>query len=277
MLSIFNFLLLLLAATQTKHVLADISITSPAAGATFTSTSTVQIKWTDDGQSPGLSELTSLSILLCTGPNAAINCFYTGAATLALDSLSGTFSFPLTGAQALAASGTFFFQLYALTPGKGTSIHYSPRFSVSGMTGTLPATSGGDVTPPAPVVNFNDNINNKPDPASSIPASAAAGFSVPFSEQTGPTRYAPMQMQPGSKVTHKLSASRRYPTSSVSVFTTWTMQPIQVTTTTMPVTYSKSQYVNWAAVQPDPTGYYAASEALSRRVNAKVRRGIVDL
>lgn len=268
--SLLSFILVV--AFYASTTLADISITSPIAGSSFTSASTVTITWVDDGAAPALSQLQTLSILLCTGPNTKVNCFYHGLDNAVVSTLGGTFSFPIAPAAALAANGKFYFQLYAATPGKGSTIHYSNRFTLTGMTGTaIIPSEGTDLSPPASINEFN--TGNKP-ADNNAPYSS---FFVPFSLQTGATRYAPMQLQPGTKVTHALSATRRFPTSSVSFFTTYSMKPFQVTTTTQPITYSKSQYVNWANVADNPTGYYAASEALSRTINAKSRRGYVDL
>lgn len=252
---------------QACLVFGDISITSPAAGATFTSSSTITIEIADTAASPSFAQIAAVTVLLCTGPNADINCFYTGIKGETLAALGTSIPFPITPAKALASNGLFYFQIYSTTTTGGDTIHYSERFSLTGMTGTLQATSGGDETPPNPVVNLNLNIN---------PLTANT---VPYTLQTGLTKYAPMQQQPVSKVTLPLSASRRHPTSAVSYFTTYSQQPIQITTITPSITYSISQYVNYAAVAPNPTvaGYYAASEALSRTINAKSRRGYVDL
>ena len=73
----------------------------------------------------------------------------------------------------------------------GTVINYSSRFSLSGMTGTFPpnveagikAVSGTGGPPTKN--NINNNVN--------AGAGGAAGFSVPYTLQTGLTKYAPKQ------------------------------------------------------------------------------------
>jgi hypothetical protein len=58
-------------------VLADIKFTSPAGGETFTGGGSIQVKWTDSGDAPSLSDLSTYQLLLCAGGNeeTAIVCF----------------------------------------------------------------------------------------------------------------------------------------------------------------------------------------------------------
>lgn len=275
MMSTFSLLLqltlLLLFYTSYHPTLADISISSPAQGASFAATSGITIKFSDDGVAPKFAAITSTKVLLCTGSNADINCLAT-VATFVPGSLT-SYTVSLASYLALGSNGAYYFQLYSVAT-TGYTIHYSNRFTLSGMTGTLKASSGGDTTSPDDTVAVTDGSTA----GAAVTGSAAlASFSVTYTLQTGLTRYAPMQMQPGTKVTHKLSATRRFPTSSVSYFTTFTRQPLQKTTTTLSWSYTIAQGPNWAATAASPTGYYAASEALARNINAKSRRGYVDL
>ena len=118
----------------------------------------------------------------------------------------------------------------------GTVINYSSRFSLSGMTGTFPpkveeGIKGVTGTGGPPTQN---NVNNN---ANAGAGGAAGGFSVPYSLQTGLTKYAPMQGRPGTKITAK-QASAQYPTSSVNLAKTFLPTPVQVTTMTMSGTYA---------------------------------------
>ena len=127
----------------------------------------------------------------------------------------------------------------------GTVTNYSNRFSLSGMTGTFPATvttglsglSGTDG--PATENNFGAAGAN----AAASGGAIASGASVTYTLQTGPVRYAPMQGKPGTKITAK-SASPQYPTSSVSIAQTWLPTPVAVTTQTVIATYSTSSHAN---------------------------------
>lgn len=118
---------------------------------------------------------------------------------------------------------------------------YSDRFSYSGMTGTwgtavqaglddLDGTDG-----PATVDATTDAAGG---------ASAADGdYGVAYTMQTGPTRYAPMQPIPPTKVTAK-NTKPLYPTSSVKIATTFLPIPSIQTTITQSQTFSVSSVEN---------------------------------
>ncbi|KAI9679676.1 MAG: hypothetical protein M1829_001638 [Trizodia sp. TS-e1964] len=77
-------------------------------------------------------------------------------------------------------------------------------------------------------------------------------FAVPYTMQTGLTRYAPMQKAPGTRITAR-SAKPQYPTSSVTIATTWLPTPRQLTTVTEPQTKSVSSRENPANPAPKPS------------------------
>ncbi len=119
-------------------------------------------------------------------------------------------------------------------------INYSSRFTLTGMTGTFPPNVEAGIKavvgtggPPA-----QNNVNKDPGAG----AGGAAGFSVPYSLQTGLTKYAPMQGKPGTKITAG-KASAMYPTSSVVIANTFLPIPSQVTTVTMSGTYAPAESI----------------------------------
>lgn len=114
--------------------------------------------------------------------------------------------------------------------------NYSPRFSISGMTGTFPANvlAGlkgvkGTAGPPTE--------NNVVDPGSGSGTPEDSVYAIPFPSQSGEIMYAPMQGRPGSKITAK-AATPRYQTSSVQIATTFLAPPRQTTTFTKSLTIS---------------------------------------
>lgn len=252
-------------------VSADYTISAPAAGSTFAASSAIKISFEDDGNAPAFTELSTTKVLLCTGPNSDIYCFTTAVGTFTPTASLTSYSASVAALAALGSNGRYYFQFYSTVTAGGNSIHYSPRFTLTGMTGSYKASDGGDTTPPdgSTTVGSSDSV---------------AGYSeimsknkVTYTLQTGKTRYAPMQMQPGSKVTIAKSATRRFPVSSVSYFTDYSLQPYQVTTMTPSWSYTILQGPNYASTAASPTGYYAASEALARNINAKSRRGYFEL
>jgi len=88
-----------------------------------------------------------------------------------------------------------------------------------------------------------------PAKAQTIPNLIRAGsedsglYGVPYQQQQGLTRYAPMQPQPGTKIT-ATSAAPLFPTSSAVLATTWLPAPTILTTLTQVQTFSISSMQN---------------------------------
>lgn len=123
--------------------------------------------------------------------------------------------------------------MIAVAAAGGQTIVYSPRFTLTDMTGIfLPTVLTGanavDGTDGPPDV---DQVSNNP----GGPA-AAGDFAVPFGEQTGLTRYAPMQKVPPTKISAK-GYTPMYPTSSVNIATTFLPVPSVQTTVTQAPTF----------------------------------------
>lgn len=129
----------------------------------------------------------------------------------------------------------------------GVLTTYSDRFSYSGMTGTW-----SDA-----VQKGLDDLDGTDGPATVDATTDAAGggagaegdYGVEYTMQTGPTRYAPMQPVPPTKVTAK-NTKPLYPTSSVSIATTFLPIPSIQTTITQSQTYSVSSVENTVSAVP---------------------------
>jgi hypothetical protein len=133
-----------------------------------------------------------------------------------------------------------FIKMLATATAGGQVTTYSSRFTLSGMTGSFPAsvvTGLQSVTgtdgPPA--------VNQVAAPATA--AAGAAGFDVPYQLQSGLTKYAPMQPVPPTKIT-AVNTSPQYPSSSVVLATTFLPIASIVTTLTQPNTFAVSSHPN---------------------------------
>lgn len=123
----------------------------------------------------------------------------------------------------------------------GTVINYSKRFSLTGMTGTFPqAVLDGmeDVTGLDGPPTKNDVAGQQ---ASQTIAEGLYG--VPYNEQTGPTKYCPMQPLPPTKII-KDKPTPLWPTSGVTFAKTFMPTPQQVTTLTLAQTFSVASRMN---------------------------------
>ena len=236
-----------LLAALSPYALADVKFTIPAAGATV-AVGTLSVTWTDSGTAPALSTLSSYTLDVMVGGNDAA----TMAAVASIDA-TGLFTtgntasgvVPATAA-GLSANG-FFLRMISTSSEGGTVTNYSDRFSISGMTGTTPAAEAaavvalnGATAGPATV----NNIANNAAPAAGTTAVVDGGvYAVPYNLQTGLTKYAPMQPVPPTKITAK-NVTPLYPTSAVTIATTYLAIPSIVTTMTLSQTFSVSSMEN---------------------------------
>jgi Yeast cell wall synthesis protein KRE9/KNH1 len=140
-----------------------------------------------------------------------------------------------------SVENAYFIKMISAAPG-GTVVNYSGRFSISGMTGTFPDTvkkglkSVDGTEGPA----TENNVAEGQDPAGA-PADGDAG--VPYTMQTGPIRYAPMQKQPPTKISAK-DPEPLFPTSAVQFAITFLPNPVQKQTITASATFSVESMEN---------------------------------
>ena len=258
-----------------RFALADIDILKPTDGQSFTpSNGNIQItlQFSDNGQTPAVTAFALYTVLLCTGANDDINCFYTIEKSLSPASLKKTqdtdgnnvYSYTLSFSSSTVGDGQFYLQVSAKVDAHDYTLHYSPRFSLSSMKGLISSyTYSDDVQPTAqyvlPAFNAGGNIDSR-------------SFTVPYTLQTGTSRFAPMQQQPNTTVT-KTTWSNRYPTSAVTYYSTFRKSMQQMTTITPGWSYtfkSDFNYATAAACPSDNGGWYNPSkrQTLSvRKVN----------
>ncbi|KAJ9669815.1 Cell wall synthesis protein kre9 precursor [Coniosporium apollinis] len=131
----------------------------------------------------------------------------------------------------------------------GRVINYSKRFTLKGVTGVFPAA----VITGLKSVTTTDGPATQKDSTGARPAPAEAGdFGVPYLEQTGIMKFAPMQKLPPTKITKK-DTKPLFPTTSFQIARTWLPTPKQKTTTTQSRTYKFSSMENTVAAAAHPT------------------------
>ncbi|GMM33102.1 hypothetical protein DASC09_004270 [Saccharomycopsis crataegensis] len=249
--SLFSILFVFLLLINTSK--ADVSISTPASSKTFTvsgSTVSVDITWIDDGTSPSVSDVVSYTFVLCTGPSSEITAVQTIAESQTITSNSYTASIPASA----GADGVYYIQIYAVYS-NGHTIHYTRRFTLSGMTGTTEPS--GAITDSVP--SAQADITTSTSTAVTATMDVSASFSVIYTLQTGIYRFAPMQMQPGSTVTAS-TWSRKFPTSAVTYYTSPSSAAYQESTLTPGWSYTKVSIINHASALGSATGGYAASK-----------------
>lgn len=248
---------------------ADVTISSPTKDKTYTASGgsvTVPLKWIDDSNYPTLDKIEYYTFSLCYGPNSDISNVYTigkqispSDITVTTSGDSEVYSYDSVIPASIVGDGQYYIQVYAVVEDEGDTIHYSPRFTLSGMSGASTYTYTYSTQPPAVTEIYTSDSD------SGNTGIDSASFSVPYTLQTGKTRYAPMQMQPGSTVT-ATTWTRKYPTSKVTYYSTFRNSLEQVSTITPGRSYVMTSDINCAspALMPSENGgWYNPSKRLT--------------
>ncbi|KAF2091626.1 hypothetical protein K490DRAFT_70429 [Saccharata proteae CBS 121410] len=225
--------------------LADVSFTSPAAGAPVAGL-TITTDWTDDGTSPLISDLKTYELFLCTGGNSPDEIVQVAPIEAAGDFATGN-----TASAAIAATlggnlpNAYFLRMISTAANGQQVTSYSSRFTLPSMTGTFPA---------AIAANIEKYNGAAAGPANQVAAGGVdASYALAYTLQTGLTKYAPMQKVPPTQITMK-SPTPQYPTSSIaSFYKTYASIPTQVQTVTMTQTFSVSSIENTASAAAMPS------------------------
>lgn len=259
---ISNFLVLF--TTFLLPVLADVALTAPKAGLSFTASDgsvLVDIAWDDDAETGDQFSLDGddikYTISLCTGNNNMIQCYDSFVKGQAISNNKYTAEIKTDD----AIDGFYFFQIYVLFAPQVFTIHYTNRFELDGFSGSkVTQVLGGSI------VTLVATATDSPPPAVANGGNTAVdtrSFTIPFSMQTGKSKYAPMQLQPGSKVT-ATAWTMQYPTSAVTYFSTIAGEPNARSTFTPGWSYTPESAPNYATPAPYPNTFYPASDRVSK-------------
>ncbi|KAF3915306.1 hypothetical protein AA313_de0203123 [Arthrobotrys entomopaga] len=237
--------LLFLATLLPSAVRSEIVFSNPVAGKSFTGGTAIAVAWADNGIAPASTSTNTFTLDLCTGSNAEVIALTTLVAGDTFGVAAGSLSVVIPAT--IGANGNVYFLRMTWTTTTGTVINWSDRFGLTGMTGVFTpamtaANAVGDVDRP-PAVH--------PSQPAAVPNPQDSDFLVPYAEQTGPTKYAPMQPRPGSVITAR-NMKPLNPTSAYTIFTTKGGPPNVQTTITQPATYQLTTVINEASPAPMP-------------------------
>ncbi|TEY71093.1 hypothetical protein BOTCAL_0102g00170 [Botryotinia calthae] len=224
------------------------TFSAPAAAAVETAATPFTVSWADNGDAPAIADITTYQLDVCAGSSTGSNLevIYQVTASATLGSTLTT-SVTVPAARGSSVTNAYFMRMIATTA-TGTVTVYSNRFSIKGMTGSFAATYTITGTAgPATVNNVADTAV-----ASSSSTTDDGVYGTPFQSQTGPTRYAPMGLMPGTTIT-ATNTEPQYPVSSVALATTYLSPATIATTLTQAQTASFISHANTVAAASMPT------------------------
>lgn len=168
---------------------------------------------------------------------------------VSLDSIRTACEFMLKRLVVLSADFNFrsYFRVISVATQGGTVTTYSDRFTITGMTGVTDPTIKAAVTAAGGAVPaaVDGTANN----AAAAAGDPNANSGVPYAEQTGLIRYAPMQGVPPTKITKK-DTKPLYPTSSYKIAVSFLPTPSQTKTVTASQTFSADSMENTVSFPP---------------------------
>lgn len=255
MISVF----LLLCATCSLLANGDVQITHPQDTNyekfdLSSGSSRLSVGWIVTDNWPSKNDIVSYSFTLVAGANRDLVSMHDLGTLQAQDVQDNEAEFQVSNS--VGTNGLYMFQVLALSD-TGYTIHYSQRFKLEGMMGSKVAPDSPDLGPPSPEYrNFDGALQVDLDSAS---------FAIPYHLQTGRAKYAPMQMQPPTKVT-KTQWTRIHETSALTYFSALNPYVQQVTTVTPGWSYVLSPAHNGATPAPMPSengGWHHPSRRLS--------------
>ncbi|KAF1987450.1 hypothetical protein K402DRAFT_392712 [Aulographum hederae CBS 113979] len=244
--------LLTLLAACAPFVLADVKFTTPRAGASIP-VGTLAIAWAEGSAEPPLSDLTTYSLFLCAGGNEegtyhdVLAIVPNGNFQQGGNAAQGTITAGLGGSD----KNAYFLRITSTSATGGSVTNFSPRFTLTGMTGGFDAPTKQAIAGLSGT-NGPDTQNNVGAAAAGNTAGATGEFAIPFNEQTGLTRYAPMMAVPPTKITMK-TKDPLFPKSSVKLATTFLPTATILTTVTAAQTYTPVMKENTVAPVAQPT------------------------
>ncbi|KKK13859.1 hypothetical protein ARAM_001536 [Aspergillus rambellii] len=227
--------------TLTSTVLADIEFTVPNSTTTLKGGDVVTAMWKDSGKAPRISELVQYDLFLCAGGDDP--AIYEDVALLMQDvalARGNSVSFAIDPKFSGNDTNAYFLKMVASGP-DAFVVNFSERFTLTDMTGSFPprlqATKSDFSTDTEDILQKRRVVV---DP-----------FTVPYSLQTGPTRYAPMAKRPGTAIA-TTSPVPQYPASPYNIATHYLEPATVLTTLTATDTRTLIDMENTAAPAPNP-------------------------
>ncbi|PGH29164.1 hypothetical protein GX50_08095 [[Emmonsia] crescens] len=218
---------------------AAIKFLAPAAGAILKGGDTLIAEWQLLGNNSDVAYAARFDIFLCAGGN--IEDSYGQLIPIA----KGRSFAQGNSASALVAANiggnepnAYFLQMVINNP-NGPDLIHSPRFTLTDMAGTFPPG----------LLDGIRAISSTTDSPPTLNELRKRQANLPYEDQRGPTRYAPMPMQPPTKISLK-SAAPLHPPSAFDIAKSFLPTPAIQTTISVQATFKVASIENTAAPAP---------------------------
>ncbi|OJD17972.1 hypothetical protein AJ78_02003 [Emergomyces pasteurianus Ep9510] len=231
---------LLLALTQfVLSASAAIEFATPAAGAILKVGDMLNVEWQQSGNNSDVSDAVRFDVFLCAGGNKEDSFdqlvpIAKGRSFAQGSSISAPVATDIGGNEPNA----YFLQM-VIYDANGPDLIHSPRFTLTGMTGSFPPR----------LLEGIKAISSTTDSPPIINELRKRQADVPYGDQIGPTRYAPVPQQPPTKISLQ-SAPPLYPPSPYDIAKSFLPKPTIQTTISAHATFKVVSIENTAAPAP---------------------------
>lgn len=276
MLLSIHSLLLTFITLLAGFVAGDAQVVKPKANSEFSGSSgtiSIDIQWMDNNAYPPFDKVDHFLFQLQNGPNTNIQKVKVLKDNVSPDDITqgddGTYSYTVEFDSSITGDGQYYIQVFSAldADNKQYTINYSPRFELTDMKGTTTVTFT-DTTQPVGQTRAQTGTT-----AASIDTRS---FTLQYTQQTGISRFAPMQMQPVTKIT-ATTWTRKFATSAVTYYSSLINSLQQETTITPGWSYTLPSGMNMATPAPYPSdngGWKDPKERQSlstRKINLRKR------
>ncbi|PGH17990.1 hypothetical protein AJ80_04611 [Polytolypa hystricis UAMH7299] len=243
---------LLLLSLIARFASCAVEFTAPGAGEVLKAGDTITVEWHHVGNSTQVPGDILYDLFLCAGGNEE-GSYEQLSQIVSQGLLANTKSASILVDASLGGSeqNAYFLRMSANYDASLEIIH-SSRFTLSDMTGSFSETVANGLrdissssTEPPPV---DSDIQKRQAAAA---AAAAQGYTIPFGQQTGLTRYAPVATLPPTKITKK-DPTRLFPTSAFDIAKSHLPKPTIKATVSVPLPSTVKSIENPASPAPHP-------------------------
>lgn len=204
------------------------------------------VSWQDDDQTPPIKSFTKGTFKMCAIISGVFDCPVTLGKSISISGVSSE-TFTLSDVSTQGPSGSYILQLTGVAPDGSYVVTYSLNwFRVTGFTGTGLALAGSTPNNQYSVASSQVSWTYSMGPLPASLSYVVSSWQIPYTFQSGPERWAPFQMTPGSTVTKPMTLTRRFPTSYYSTYTTIINTLMPYTTHTPGASTSPTLFFNYA-------------------------------
>lgn len=239
----------------------------------YSASDQITVSWEDNGVAPNINKFDTATFKLCTVVSGVFGCDVTLGEDISISGITSK-TFDLSDVSSQGPPGAYLVQVTGVSSDGSYAVTYGQTwFKVTGFTGAGIAVAGAVPAPEYKEVGQTTSWTYSMGPLPASLSTIVSSWQIPYTFQSGPERWAPFQLTPGTKVTAPMTLTRRFPTSAYSTFTTIINTLMPYTTHTPDASTSATLFYNYAPTMTVAyTGVSPSKVTASKSSSGKRRR-----